>query len=263
MGKVAVITGGARGIGAATAKVFAENGASVIIADILDELGTSLADSIGGRYTQYCDVVNEADVESAVNLALTWKGKIDIMFNNAGIAGTEGSITNIDMEKVKRLLCVNVNGILHGIKHAARVMIEGRKGWCIICMSSSAAIMGGLGSHPYSMSKEAIIGLMRSTACELGVHGILVNCISPHGVASEMLVDAYRKILGKKDMKPEEVSKIVGERGCLLRGRSPSLEDVAQSVLFLASEEAGYITARNLLVDGGYTAASSNMSFIY
>jgi NAD(P)-dependent dehydrogenase (short-subunit alcohol dehydrogenase family) len=201
--------------------------------------------------------------ESAVNLALTWKRKIDIMFNNAGIAGTEGSITNIDMEKVKRLLCVNVNGILHGIKHAARVMIEGRKGWCIISMSSSAAIMGGLGSHPYSMSKEAIIGLMRSTACELGVHGILVNCISPHGVASEMLVDAYRKILGKKDMKPEEVSKIVGERGCLLRGRSPSLEDVAQSVLFLASEEAGYITARNLLVDGGYTAASSNMSFIY
>ncbi|CAK7326886.1 unnamed protein product [Dovyalis caffra] len=262
MGKVAVITGGARGIGAATAKVFAENGASVIIADILDDLGTSLADSIGGRYI-HCDVVNEGDVESAVNLALTWKGKLDIIFNNAGIAGTEGSITNIDMEQVKHLLSVNVNGILHGIKHAARVMIEGRKGGCIICMSSSAAIMGGLGSHHYSLSKEAIIGLMRSTACELGVHGIRVNCISPHGVASEMLVGAFRKIHGKKDMTPEEVSTIVGERGSLLRGRSPSLEDVAQAVLFLASEEAGYITAHNLVVDGGYTSASSNMSFIY
>jgi len=177
--------------------------------------------------------------ESAVNLALTWKRKIDIMFNNAGIAGTEGSITNIDMEKVKRLLCVNVNGILHGIKHAARVMIEGRKGWCIICMSSSAAIMGGLGSHPYSMSKEAIIGLMRSTACELGVHGILVNCISPHGVASEMLVDAYRKILGKKDMKPEEVSKIVGERGCLLRGRSPTWKTWHNLYCFLPVKKPG------------------------
>jgi NAD(P)-dependent dehydrogenase (short-subunit alcohol dehydrogenase family) len=136
--------------------------------------------------------------ESAVNLALTWKRKIDIMFNNAGIAGTEGSITNIDMEKVKRLLCVNVNGILHGIKHAARVMIEGRKGWCIICMSSSAAIMGGLGSHPYSMSKEAIIGLMRSTACELGVHGILVNCISPMVSPQRCLLMPTERSLGKR-----------------------------------------------------------------
>ncbi|KAL9401613.1 hypothetical protein Peur_005462 [Populus x canadensis] len=262
MGKVAVITGGARGIGAATAKVFAENGASVIIADILDDLGTSLADSIGGRYI-HCDVVNEADVESAINLALAWKGKLDIMFNNAGISGTEGSITNLDMEQVKYLLSVNVNGVLHGIKHAARVMIKGQKGGCIICMSSSAAIMGGLGSHPYSLSKEAIIGLMRSTACEVGVHGIRVNCISPHGVASEMLVGAYRKVLGKKDMTPEEVSKIVGERGSLLKGRCPSLEDVAQAVMFLASEEAGYITAHNLVIDGGFTSASSNMSFIY
>ncbi|KAJ6903299.1 hypothetical protein NC651_020720 [Populus alba x Populus x berolinensis] len=251
MGKVAVITGGARGIGAATARVFAENGASVIIADILDDLGTSLADSIGGRYI-HCDVVNEADVESAINLALAWKGKLDIMFNNAGISGTEGSITNLDMEQVKYLLSVNVNGILHGIKHAARVMIKGQEGGCIICMSSSAAIMGGLGSHPYSLSKEAIIGLMRSTACELGVHGIRVNCISPHGVASEML-----------DMTPEEVSKIVEERGSLLKGRSPRLEDVAQAVMFLASEEAGYITAHNLVIDGGFTSASSNMSFIY
>lgn len=262
MGKVAVITGGARGIGAATAKIFAENGASVVIADILDDLGTSLADSIGGRYI-HCDVVSEADVESAVNLALTWKGKLDVMFNNAGISGPEGSITTIDMEQVKNLLSVNVNGILHGIKHAARAMIGGQKGGCIICMSSSAAIMGGLGSHPYSLSKEAIIGLMRSTACELGVHGIRVNCVSPHGVASEMLVGAYRKILGKKDMTPEEVSKIVGERGSLLKGKSPSLEDVAEGVLFLASEESGYITAHNLVIDGGYTSASSEMSFIY
>lgn len=261
-GKVAVITGGARGIGAATAKIFAENGANVVIADILDDLGATLADSIGGRYI-HCDVVNESDVESAINLALTWKGKLDIMFNNAGIAGPGGSITNIDMEQVKYLFSVNVIGILHGIKHAARAMIKGRNGGCIICTSSSAALMGGLGSHPYTLSKEAIIGMMRSSACELGVHGIRVNCISPHGVPSEMLVGAYRKILGKEDMKPEEVGKIVGERGSLLRGRWASVEDVAQAVLFLASEEAGFITAHNLVIDGGYTSANSNMTFIY
>lgn len=208
-------------------------------------------------------MTKEEDVESAVQLALSWKGQLDIMLNNAGISGPEGSITSLDMELVKFLISVNVNGILHGIKHAAKAMIKGSRKGCIICTSSSAAIMGGLGAHAYTLSKEAIIGLARSTACELGMHGIRVNCISPHGVPSEMLVNAFRKFLGKVDMTPEEVSKIVGERGSLLHGRSASTEDVANAALFLASEEAGFITAHNLVVDGGYTSASSSMSFIY
>lgn len=124
-GKVAVITGGARGIGAATARIFAENGAHVVIADILNELGTSLADSIGGRYVQ-CDVSKEEDVESAVKLAVEWKGRLDIMFNNAGIAGFGGSITNIKMDQMMTLLAINLHGVVHGIKHAARTMIAGK-----------------------------------------------------------------------------------------------------------------------------------------
>ncbi|GMY18063.1 Short-chain dehydrogenase reductase 2a [Fagus crenata] len=261
MGKVAVITGGARGIGAATAKLFAQNGAHVVIADILDDLGATLADSIEGRYI-HCDVSKEADVESAIQLALTWKGGLDIMFNNAGIGGPGGSITNLDMDHVKYLLSVNVHGYLHGMKHAAKAMIKGGKGGCIICTSSSAAIMGGLAGHPYTLSKGAIIGLMRSAACELGIHGIRVNCISPHGVPSEMLVSAYKTCMGM-DITPEEIGKIVGERASLLRGRSGSTENVAQAVLFLASEDAGFITAHNLILDGGYTSAISDMSFIY
>lgn len=139
-GKVAVITGGARGIGAATAKVFVQNGAHVIIADILDDLGATLADSIGGRYI-HCDVTKESDVESAVELALKWKGQLDIMFNNAGISGpTGGSITSLDMDKVKNLLSVNVLGILHGTKYASRAMIKGKNKGSIICTSSSAGI---------------------------------------------------------------------------------------------------------------------------
>ncbi|KAA8529918.1 hypothetical protein F0562_034478 [Nyssa sinensis] len=219
MGKVAVITGGARGIGAATARLFAENGAHVVIADILDELGSSLADSIGCRYI-HCDVAKEDDVESAVQLALTWKGQLDIMFNNAGIGGTGGSITNQDMDKTKVLFAINVNGMIHGIKHAARAMIMGRKGGSIICTSSSAANMGGLASHAYSSSKAAVLGIMRSTACELGEHGIRVNCVSPHGVPTEMLVNAYRKFLGRMDVTPEEVTTIVGEKGSLLTRES-------------------------------------------
>ena len=206
MGKVAIITGGARGIGAATAKLFADHGAHVIIADVLDNLGVSLAGSIGGRYI-HCNVAEEDDMESAVQLALTWKGQVDIMFNNASIVGSDGSIANLNMAKVKALLEVNVKGNMHGIKHAARAMIRGGKGGCIICTS----IMGGLASHSYTLSKEAIVGLMRSAACELGFHGIRVNSISPHGVPTEMLVSGYRKILGRRDETPEEVSEIVGK----------------------------------------------------
>lgn len=260
-GKVAVITGGARGIGAATAELFAENGAHVIIADILDELGSALADSIGGRYV-HCDVAKESDVELAIQLALTWKGQLDIMFNNAGITDHGGSITTLNMDLARSLLEVNMMGTLHGIKYAARAMINGRKGGCIICTSSSAAVMGGLASHAYTLSKEGILGIMKSTACELGVHNIRVNCISPHGVPSEMLLIAFRKFVGE-NMTAEEVSKSVGERGSLLRGRSGKMEDIARAALFLASDDAGFITAHNLVVDGGYTSACSNMRFIY
>ncbi|KAK4410970.1 Short-chain dehydrogenase reductase ATA1 [Sesamum angolense] len=262
LGKVAVITGGARGIGAATAQVFAENGAHVIIADILDEPGAKLADSIGGRYV-HCDVSVEHDVERAVQLAIDWKGRLDIMFNNAGVPGPGGSIANLKMEHLMALLGVNLNGIVHGIKHAARAMIKGKNAGSIICSSSSAAIMGGLASHSYTLSKEAILGLARSTACELGVHGIRVNCVSPHGVPTEILMSAYRKVLGNPDLQPEDVSKIVGERGSLLRGRGGRLEDVAQAVLFLASDDAGFITGHNLIIDGGYTCANNQLSVIY
>ncbi|KAM7255156.1 hypothetical protein ACFE04_020397 [Oxalis oulophora] len=262
MGKVAVITGAARGIGAATAKLFAENGAYVVLADILDDLGVSLADSIGARFI-HCDVSKEKDVESAIQLAITWKGQLDIMFCNAGISGPSGSITNLDMQQVKYLLSVNLDGNLHGIKHAARAMIAGKKGGSIICTSSSAAVMGGLAGHAYSLSKGGIIALARSTACELGVHGIRVNSISPHGVPSEMLVSAYREFLRNQEITPEEVSEIVGENASLLHGRGATLEDIAKAAVFLASEESGFITAQNLVVDGGFTSACSTMKFIY
>lgn len=257
-----MITGGARGIGAATAELFAKNGAHVVIADILDEQGTNLAESIGGRFS-HCDVSIERDVEQAIHLAIDWKGRLDIMFNNAGISGPEGSITNLKMEQLAALLEINLNGVVHGIKHAARAMIEGKVAGSIICSSSSAAIMGGLASHAYTLSKEAILGLARTTACELGVHGIRVNCVSPHGVPSEMLVCAYRNLLGNQDLQAGDVSKIVGEKGSLLRGRGGSVDDVARAVLFLACDDAGFITGHNLVIDGGYTCANNQMSFIY
>ncbi|KAD5508156.1 hypothetical protein E3N88_15859 [Mikania micrantha] len=223
MGKVAIVTGGARGIGGATATLMSENGAHVVIADVLDEVGENLAKSIGGIYV-HCDVSKETDVKYVVQLAISWKGKLDIMFNNAGIIGNGGSI---------------------------------------ICSSSSAAIMGGLASHAYTLTKGAIIGISRSAACELGGHGIRVNCVSPHGIPSKMLLKAYQDYLGKPDMMIEEVSDIISESGSLLHGRCGSFEDVAEAVLFLASDEAGFVTGHNLVVDGGFTSASVEMRSIY
>ncbi|XP_054800477.1 short-chain dehydrogenase reductase ATA1 [Prosopis cineraria] len=261
LGKVAVITGGARGIGEATAKLFAENGAHVVIADVLDDLGASLAKAIEGRY-MHCDVSREEEVESAIEEAKRWKGRVDIMVNNAGVSGTEGSITGLDMEMVKQVVAVNLMGTVHGIKHAARAMAEGGRGGSIICTSSSAAIMGGLASHEYTMSKAGMAGLVRSAACELGVKGIRVNSVVPHGVATEMLVVGYRRF-GKADMTAEEVREVVGQRGSLLKGRGGTVEDVAHACVFLASDESGFVTAHDLVVDGGYTSANSSLNFIY
>ncbi|CAI9096848.1 OLC1v1033078C1 [Oldenlandia corymbosa var. corymbosa] len=261
-GKVALITGGARGIGGATAQLFAKNGAYVVIADVLDDLGTNLAQSIGGKYI-HCDVSKEEEVESAVQLAVSWKGKLDILFANAGIGGPGGSITTLKIEDVVSLVGINLFGIIHAIKHASRAMIAGKNGGSIVCSSSSAAIMGGLASHPYTATKNAILGLAKTTACELGQHGIRVNCISPHGIPSEMLVNGYKLCLGRDDIDAEDVTKIVGERASLLIGRGGRMEDASQAVLFLASDESGFITAHNLVIDGGYTSAVSHLSAIY
>ncbi|KAF8053703.1 hypothetical protein N665_1381s0002 [Sinapis alba] len=260
--KVAIITGGARGIGAATARLFTENGAYVIVADILDEEGVHMAESIGGCYV-HCDVSKEADVEAAVELAIRRKGRLDVMFNNAGMAVNEGSIMEMDMKLVNKLVSVNVNGVLLGIKHAAKAMIKGGGG-SIICTSSSSGVMGGLGGHAYTLSKGAINGLVKTTACELGSHGIRVNSISPHGVPTDILVNAYRTYLHNDKIDAAEVTKTVAEKGSLLTGRAGTVEDVAQAALFLASEESSrFITGHNLVIDGGYTSATTTMRYIY
>ncbi|KAL4186333.1 hypothetical protein AMTRI_Chr09g13610 [Amborella trichopoda] len=261
-GKVAIITGGARGIGAAAARLFALHGAHVTVADILDDEGPALCTEIGARY-MHCDVSLESDVAATVRSTVAQHGCLDIMFNNAGIAGQLGSITHLNSKLMQNLLSVNLCGPVYGIKHAAQAMIKGRVQGSIVCTASSAALMGGLGSHAYTMSKEAVVGIVRSAACELGVHGIRVNCVSPHGVASDMLVGAYREILGREDLGAEAVDRVVAESGSLLKGRSATPEDVANAALFLASDESGFVTGHNLVVDGGFTSACNTMSFIY
>ncbi|GJN33342.1 hypothetical protein PR202_gb21934 [Eleusine coracana subsp. coracana] len=151
-GKVAVITGAASGIGKATAEEFVRNGAKVILADVQDDLGHALATDLGGPTTAHythCDVTDEAQVASAVDLAVSLHGHLDVMFNNAGIVGSlsRPPLGALDLADFDRVLAVNTRGVVAGVKHAARVMAPRRAG-SIVCTASIAGVMGGLTPHP-------------------------------------------------------------------------------------------------------------------
>ncbi|TYG84404.1 hypothetical protein ES288_D01G247600v1 [Gossypium darwinii] len=226
-GKVALITGGARGIGESTARLFLKHGAKVLIADIQDELGQSLCKELGTpdiiSYI-HCDVTCETDVQNAVDLAVFRYDKLDIMFNNAGIAG-EDELRAIASEgdNFRKVLDVNVVGGLLGAKHAARVMVPAQKG-CILFTASVASLL-----------YHAVVGLAKSLSGELGEYGIRVNCISPHGIATPMLF----KTLKTSDKR--KVEEIILRNG-VLKGTILEAEDIAQAALGV-----------NLPVDGAYS----------
>lgn len=164
-GKVSIITGGASGIGEATARLFANHGAIVVIADIQDELGQQVADSIGLSRCTYvhCDVSDEQQVISVVNFTVGTYGKLDIMFSNAGIvSNSEQTVLDLDLAEFDALFHVNARGTAACVKHAARAMVEKRVRGCIVCTASVAASKGGSGRTDYVMSKHAVLGLVHN-----------------------------------------------------------------------------------------------------
>ncbi|KAF5772884.1 putative secoisolariciresinol dehydrogenase [Helianthus annuus] len=194
-GKVAIVTGGASGFGESTVRLFAKHGAKVLIADVQDERGHALCKELASESNNdvvyvHCDVTQESDVKNAVDTAISEFGKLDIMFNNAGIPGNiEFTILNADNENFKRVLDVNVYGSFLGAKHATRVMIPAKCG-VILFTSSSASVVSGEAPHAYTVSKHAVVGLMKNLCVELGQHGIRVNCISPGSVSTPFLTNA-------------------------------------------------------------------------
>ncbi|KAB5561632.1 hypothetical protein DKX38_006589 [Salix brachista] len=245
-GKVALITGGSSGIGESTARLFAKHGAKVVIADIQDELGHSVCKDLKTESASFvhCDVTQEKDVENAVSTAVSRHGKLDIMFNNAGIIEKtpKPNILDNDKAEFEKVVGVNLVGAFLGTKHAARVMIPARRG-SIISTASVCGTIGGVATHAYTSSKHGIIGLMRNTAVELGQHGIRVNCVSPYLVSTPLARDFF-----KLDEDDEEKRVYSNLKDAVLKS-----EDIAEAVLFLGSDESKYVSGLNLIVDGGFT----------
>ncbi|KAI3504640.1 hypothetical protein L2E82_46560 [Cichorium intybus] len=246
-GKVSIITGGASGIGEATARLFVKHGALVVIVDIQDELGQKVADSLGSDHCTYfhCDVADEQQVISAVNFTVGTYGRLDIMFSNAGIVSTsKQTVLDLDLTQFDRLYAINARGTAACVKHAARAMVEKHVRGSIICTASVAASRGGSSRTDYVMAKHAVLGLVRSASKQLGVHGIRVNCVSPSAVVTS---------LSKRSPEATKKTMKLYEKLSSLKGIELTVERVADAVLFLASEGSSFITGHDLPVDGGLT----------
>ncbi|CAN0847629.1 Short chain aldehyde dehydrogenase 1 [Linum grandiflorum] len=240
-GKVALITGGASGIGAAAAKLFANHGANVIVADIQsDDKGTK---QFGPWSSAHPSITKESDIENAVDTAVLAHGKLDVMFSNAGVVGRNNLVMNIselDKNDIDRVFGVNVYGAFYSAKHAARVMIPEKRGSIVFTASYVTASFGDAG-HAYTASKQAVVGLMKNLSVELGAHGIRVNSVSPFGVATPLVL-----------IITDGVTARVGLGGAILEA-----DDLAEAALYLASEESKFVSGLNLLVDGGFHLRSS------
>jgi NAD(P)-dependent dehydrogenase (short-subunit alcohol dehydrogenase family) len=247
-GKVALITGAASGIGRGTALCLAKEGAAVVAADLNSQGGERVIGEIaasGGRAVfQYSDVTSEADIKSAVDRAVKEYGRLDIVFNNAGLVGAVGPIESVSAEDWDKTVAVLLRSVFLGIKYAVEPMRKAGGG-SIISTSSVASFLPGAYGAAYAASKGAVISLTRAAAVQLGRDRIRVNCICPGVIATPI----WGSVSGMDD--PAVLEQALGHAQTIPRVGQPA--DIAAMVLFLASDESQWVTGQAMIVDGGLT----------
>jgi 3alpha(or 20beta)-hydroxysteroid dehydrogenase len=240
-GKVALITGGARGQGAEEARLFAEEGASVVITDVLDDDGKQTAAEIGSAATyHHHDVTKESEWASVVVTVLAEHGQLDVLVNNAGVLAIAPLVMTTE-EEYRRVIDVNQVGVFLGMKAAVPHMVERQQG-SIINISSVAGLMGSPGMIAYGASKWAVRGMTKSVALEVAPFGVRVNSIHP-GIIETTMLEEFEKW---------RLMSAVMERVPIAR-RAEAIE-VARLALYLASDDSAYSTGSEFVVDGGMTA---------
>jgi NAD(P)-dependent dehydrogenase (short-subunit alcohol dehydrogenase family) len=245
----AVITGGASGIGEATARLFVREGARVVIADLDDDRGRRIAADLGdGARSIATDVSVEGSIDAAVALAVDAFGGLDCLFNNAGNPGSTGGIEDIDLATFDRTVAIHLRGVFLGIRAAARAMRPQGRG-SIINTSSIAGLAANYAGHDYSACKAAIAHLTRTTANELGEDGIRVNAICPGAIATPI----FGRAAGLEGEAAQDtvtfMAAALSDLAPIRRAGTPL--DIAEAALWLASDASSYVNGQSIAVDGG------------
>ena len=246
--KVAIVTGGGSGIGKATAKKFAEEGASVVVTDVNANAGHVAVEEIGGSAVFVShDVTDEGEWEQVMQETVDRFGKVDILVNNAGILGT-GALQNpedLSLDEVRAVSAVNVDGVLLGCKHAIKAMKD--HGGSIVNVSSLAGIWATPSMVPYGVSKGAVRQLTKSVAAYCGKqkYGIRCNSVHPSWIETAMVDDLLNFLFDDPEQGREE------RRQAVPVGRLGQPEDIANAICYLASDEAGFVNGAELVIDGG------------
>ncbi|MDA0768780.1 MAG: cyclopentanol dehydrogenase [SAR202 cluster bacterium Casp-Chloro-G4] len=246
-GKVAFISGGARGMGAAEAKLFAKEGASVVVGDLLDEEGKKLEAEINETGGQclflHLDVTSEANWNEAVAATVRQFGKLDIMVNNAGIGGTGSKVEDTTVEEWDETMNINAKGVFFGTKVAIAEM-QKTGGGSIINISSQLGLVGtDISSPQYQASKGAVRIFTKAAAIQYAADGIRVNSVHPGPIVTAMTE--------QRRSEPENFALMTSR---IPMGRFGRPEEVANGALYLASDESSYVTGSELVIDGGWTA---------
>jgi NAD(P)-dependent dehydrogenase (short-subunit alcohol dehydrogenase family) len=252
-----VVTGGARGIGEGIVRRFVAEGGRCVIADIDVEAGELLAAELGdSAIFVRTDVTSEADILAAIDACIETFGSLDVMINNAGVVGVQGSIIDTELPDYERTMAILLTSVYLGTKHAMRVMKAQGHG-AIINTSSTAGVQGGLGPHIYTTAKHGVIGLSKSVAVEAAPHGIRVNVLCPGATLSSLTAGLVTGDPDALDAAYERLSsKYPG-------GKAPRPEDMANAAVFLASDEGRFMNGAVIVMDAGKEVLSDRAAKFY